>query len=95
MTNTAKEKLEDILGGLPPDTLDEIYSELYDVLCKTLISLLQDSIEVPGISEEQIESAREFTMIGPETDAAKDLLEFLDSDEIKEALVAEGSGQEK
>jgi hypothetical protein len=31
----------------------------------------------------------------PETQAARMLLEFLDSEEIKEALVIEGSGQEK
>jgi len=95
MTSTTKEKLEDILGGLPPDTLDEIYSELYDVLCKTTIGLLQDSIEGSGISEEQIESARDFAELNSDTDAAKELLEFLDSDEVNEALVSEGSGQEK
>jgi hypothetical protein len=49
MTNTDKENLEDILGGLPPDTLDEIYSELYDVLCKLTMGLLQDSIKGPGM----------------------------------------------
>ena len=85
MTSTTKEKLEDILEGIPPDILDEIYSELYDVLCKTLKSLLQDSLDGPGISEEQIEAAREFAMIAPEAIAAKELLEFLSSDEIKEA----------
>ena len=95
MTNTVKEKLEDILDGPPPDTLDEIYSELYEVLCKTTIGLLQDSLEGPGISEEQIESARDFAEEMPEIQAARMLLEFLDSEEIKEALVAEGSGQEK
>lgn len=83
MTRTIKGNLENILGRLSPDTLDEIYSGLYDVLCKTLIGLLQDSIEGPGISEEQIESAREFAMITPESEAAKQLLEFLNSDEIK------------
>jgi len=95
MTSTTKEKLEDILGGLPPDTLDEIYNELYEVLCKTTIGLLQDSIAGSGISEEQIESAREFAELNTDTDAAKELLEFLDSNEVNEALVIEGSGQEK
>jgi len=92
MTNAIQQKLEDILRGLPPDTLDEIYCELYDVLCKTLMGLLQDSLKGPGISEEQIDSAREFALIAPETEAAKELIGFLDSDEIKEALIAKGSG---
>ena len=85
MTNTVKKRLEDILEGLSPETLDEIYSELYDVLCKTLIGFLQDSIEEKSISEEQIESARDFAMIAPDNDAAKELLEFLSSNEIKES----------
>jgi hypothetical protein len=87
MTYTTKEKLEDILGGLPPDTLDEISSELYEVLCKTTMGLLHDSLAGPGISEEQIEAAREFAEEMPETEAAMMLLEFLDSDETKESAI--------
>lgn len=37
----------------------------------------------------------EFAMIVPETEEAKDLLNFLDSEEIMMALVAKGSRQEK
>jgi hypothetical protein len=87
MTYTTKEKLEDILGGLPSDTLNEIYDELHDVLCKSIIGLLQDSITGPGISQQQIETAREFAEVMPDTEAAIELLEFLDSEEVKEALV--------
>jgi uncharacterized protein YfbU (UPF0304 family) len=54
MTYTTKEKLKDILEGLSSDTLDEIYDELHEVLCKSIIDLLQDSIVGPGISEQQM-----------------------------------------
>ena len=57
MTTTTKEKLEVILGGLPSSTLDEIYSELYDVLCKLMMGLLQDSLEGP------VQKARTFTIV--------------------------------
>ena len=87
MTNTIKEKLEEILGGLPSDTLDELYDEMHEVLCKSIIGLLQDSIAGPGLSEEQIGSAREFAKVKPDTEAAKEVLEFLDSEEVKDALI--------
>ena len=87
MTNTVQDKLEEILGELSPDTLDKIYDELHEVLCKSIIGLLQDSIAGPGISQQQIETAREFAELMPVNEAAKELLEFLDSEEVREALV--------
>jgi hypothetical protein len=87
MTNTIQEKLEEILGGLSSDTLDKIYDELHEVLCKSIIDLLQDSIAGPGVSKQQIETAREFAEVMPDTEAAKELLEFLDCEEVKEALI--------
>jgi hypothetical protein len=54
MIFNTEEKLEEILGGLSSDTLDEIYDELHEVLCKSIIDLLQDSIVGPGISEQQM-----------------------------------------
>jgi len=95
MTNTIQEKLDEILGELSPGTLDKIYDELHEVLCKSIIDLLQDSIAGPRLSQQQIETAREFAELKPDTETAKELLEFLDSKEIKEVLVDEGSGQEK
>ena len=87
MTNTVQEKLEDMLAGLSPDTLDKLYDELHEVLCKSIIGLLQDSIAGPGISQQQIDSARGVVEVMPDTEAAKELVEFLDSEEVKEALI--------
>ena len=87
MTNKIQEKLEKTLGGLSPDTLDKLYDELHEFMCKSIISLLQDSIAGPGISEQQIDTAREFAETKPDTEAAKELLEFLDSEEVQEALI--------
>ena len=86
MTFNTEEKLEEILGGLSSGTLDEIYDELHEVLCKSVIGLLQDSIAGPGISQQQIETAREFAEVMPDTEAARELLEFLDSEEVQTAL---------
>ena len=87
MTNTIQEKLDEILKDLPPDKQGELYDDLHEVLCKSIIGLLQDSIAGLGISEQQIETAREFAEVMPDTEAAKELLEFLDSNEVQEALI--------
>ena len=47
----------------------------------------KDSIKGPGISEEQIESARDIVELNSDTNAAKELLEFLESEKVKEALI--------
>ena len=90
-----KNKHVDILEGMPPDKLGEFNKEFHEVICKTIIELYKDSIEKRGISQQQIEAAKDFADEMPETQAARMLLEFLGSDEIKEALVDKGSGQEK
>lgn len=59
MTNTIQEKLDEILKDLPPDKQGALYSELHAFMCKSIIDLLQDSIAGPGISQQQIETARE------------------------------------
>ena len=87
MTNTIQEKLDEILKDLPPDKQEELYNELHTFMCKSIIVLLQDSIAGPVISEQQIETARGVAEVMPDTEAAKEVLEFLDSDEVKEALV--------
>jgi len=87
MTNIIQEKLEEILKDLPPDKLGELKEGLHEVLCKSIIGLLQDSIAGPGISQQQIETAREFAELMPVNEVAKELLEFLDSEEVREALV--------
>ena len=90
-----KSKYLDLLEGIPPDELGEFNKEFHEVICKALIELYKDYIDKRGISQQQIDSARDFADVLPETQAARMLLEFLESEEIKEALVDEGSGQEK
>jgi Mg/Co/Ni transporter MgtE len=87
MTNKIQEKLDEILKGLPPDKQGELYNELHEFMCKSIISLLQDSIAGPGISQQQIKTARDVAEVMPDTEAAKELLEFLDSKEVQEALI--------
>lgn len=87
MTNTLQEKLDEILKDLPPDKHGELYDELYEFMCKSIIVLLQDFVDGPGISEQQKEAARDFAELMPDTEAAKELLEFLDGEEVQTALV--------
>jgi len=70
----------------PLDRLAIINDELHKVLCEATISLLQDTLKEPGITAEEIKAAREFAELKPDTKAAEELLEFLDSEEVKEAL---------
>jgi hypothetical protein len=87
MTFNTKEKLKEILGGLSSGTIDKVYDELHEVLCKSIMGLLQDSIAGPGVSQQQIKSAKEFAELKPDTEAAKEVFEYLDSEEVKEALI--------
>jgi len=68
------------------DKFTVVSEELYKVLCETIQNLLQNSIIEEGITEQEIETAREFAELKPDTKAAKELLEFLEREEIKEAL---------
>jgi hypothetical protein len=85
--STMKTKYLDLLEGLPPDELGEFNKEFHEVICKTIIELYKDYIDKRGISYEQIEVARDLADEMPEIQAARMLLEFLDSDEIKEAAI--------
>jgi hypothetical protein len=87
MTNTTQEKLDEILKDLPPDKREKLNNELYDFMCRSIIVLLQDFVEGPGISEQQIEVARQFAELKPDTEAAKELLEFLVSKDVQRALI--------
>ena len=69
------------------DRLTIVNDELHKVLCESIIKLLQDTLKEPGITAEEIEAAREFAELKPDTKAAKELLEFLESKEVKEALM--------
>jgi len=68
------------------DKLTQVNNALHKVLCGTIQNLLQNSIKREGITEQEIETAREFAELKPNTKAAKELLDFLDRDEVKEAL---------
>jgi hypothetical protein len=81
-----KKMYQEILKDLPPDKLGELNDELHEVMCKSIIGLLQDSIAGPGISRQQIETATGVAEVMPDTEAAKELLGFLDSKEAQEAL---------
>lgn len=82
---TAKNKKENEYSK-SIDKFTVVSEELYKVLCETIQNLLQSSITEEGITEQEIETAREFAELKPNTKAAKELLDFLDRDEIKEAL---------
>lgn len=74
------------LEKLSPEVQERLNAALHETLCKTIITLLQDTSKNPGLTKEEIQSAKEFTEIKPGTDAAKELLEFLDSEEVREAV---------
>ncbi len=78
-----KTKYIDLHEGLPPDELGEFNKEFHEVICKTIIELYKDSIKKRGISQQQIESARDFADAMPDTEAARMLLEFLDSKDCR------------
>lgn len=89
LIGTMKKKINyDVLDRIPPDKLVELNNKLHEVLCKSIISLFQNFIAGPGILEQQIETARELAELMPDTDAAIEVLEFLESKEVREALVS-------
>jgi hypothetical protein len=75
------------LEKLSPETLDQLNDALHDVLCESIITLMKDSLKNPGITKEEIKSAKEFAELKPNTKAAQKLLGFLESEEVKEALI--------
>jgi hypothetical protein len=48
---------------------------------------LKDTLKNPGITKEEIKAAREFAELKPHTKAAQVLLEFLESEKVKEAFI--------
>lgn len=77
-----KEQLE----KLSPETLNRLNDALHETLCKTIITLLRDTIVNPGLTKEEIQSARDLAEVKPDNDAAKEHLEFLESEEVREAV---------
>lgn len=63
------------------DRLTIANDELHKVLCEAIITLLQDTLKEPGITVEEIEAAREFAELKPNTKAAEELIEFIKSEE--------------
>ena len=83
-----KEKINsELLEKLSPEALSQLYDGLYEEFCKTIIKLLKGTLENPGLTEEEIQSAKGFAELKPDSEAAKELLEFLESEEVKEAVV--------
>ena len=76
---------------LSPETQSKLNAALHEgmfheTLCESIITLLKDSLENLGLTKEEVQSAREFAEMIPDTDAARELLGFLDSDIVKKAL---------
>ena len=78
---------KEYLEKLSPETLDQLSDALHEVLCESIITLMKDSLKNPGITKEEITSAKEFAEMKPSTKAAKKLLEFLESEKVKEAQI--------
>jgi hypothetical protein len=79
-------KRED-LEKLSPETLGLLNDALHEVLCESIITLMKDTLKNPGITKEEIKSAKEFAELKPNTKAAQRLLEFLESEKVKKALI--------
>ncbi len=71
---------------LLPEVQAQLNDTFHETLCESIITLLKDSIENNDLIKKEVQSAREFAKIKPDTDAAKELLEFLDSEEVREAV---------
>lgn len=71
---------------LSPKVQGQLNDTLHETLCESIVTLLKDSIENSDLIKEEVQSARDFAEIKPDTDAVKELLEFLDSEEVKESF---------
>ncbi len=67
--------------------MGQLNDALHEVLCKSIITRLKDTLKNPGITKEEIKTAREFAELKPDTKAAQVLLEFLESEKVKEAFI--------
>lgn len=79
--NREKQKNESL------DRLTIVNSELHKVLCEAIITLLQDTLEDPGVTSEEIGAAREFAELKPGTKTAKELIGLIESKEVKETFM--------
>ena len=77
------EEMKNLYKKLSAELQAEINDALHEILCQTILKLLRESMDNPGLLKEEIQSAREFTEMKPDSDEARKLLEFLDSDRIK------------
>ena len=75
------------LEKLSPEVLGQLNDALHEVICESIITLMKDTLKNPGITKEEIKAAKEFAELEPNTKAAQILLEFLESDRIKESLI--------
>ena len=75
------------LEKLSPEKLGQLNDALHEVFCESIITLMKDTLKNPGITREEIKSAKEFAELKPKTKAAQILLEFLESEKVKEALI--------
>ena len=48
---------------LSPEVQGQLNEALHGALCESIITLLKDTIENPGLTNEEVQSAREFAMI--------------------------------
>jgi hypothetical protein len=75
------------LEKLSPETLGKLNDALHEELCISIITLMKDSLKDHRITKEEVKSAREFAELKPDTKSAQKLLEFLESEEVKEAHI--------
>jgi hypothetical protein len=78
---------KELYDKLSPEAQHQLNEALHETLCESSITLIKDTIENPGLTKEEVQSARDFADLKPDTDAAREFLEFLDSDIVKDALI--------
>lgn len=65
------------------EKLPLINEELHKQLSQTILRLLRTALKEEGITEQEIEAAKEVAELKPESKAAKELLKLLGSREVK------------
>lgn len=87
-----EEKFKKLSPGAQGQLNEALHDGMFhETLCESIITLLKDSLEYPGLVREEIQSAREFAQTKPDTKAARELLEFLDSDIVKDTPIEKKS----
>lgn len=56
---------------LSPEAQGHLNEALHETLCESIITLLKDSLENPGLTKEEVQSAKDFGELKPGSDAAK------------------------